>query len=111
MLDLIGNRPLAECRRALTPRGTYVLVGVKDMGRWLGLARQFKALSTSPFVRQRLRVFVSKHTHGDLEILKQLVEAGNVQPVIDQRYELAQVPEAFTSLGSGHARGKTVITV
>lgn len=111
MLDLIGNRSLAECRRALTPRGTYVLVGVKDMGRWFGLARQFKTLSTSPFVRQKMRVFVCKHTRADLTVLKQLVEAGDIQPAIDRQYDLAQVREAFTSLGSGHARGKTVITV
>jgi NADPH:quinone reductase-like Zn-dependent oxidoreductase len=111
MLDLIGNRSLAACRRALTPRGTYVLVGVKDMGRWFGLARQFKALATSPFVRQKMRVFVSKHTRADLAVLKHLVEAGDIQPTIDRRYELDQVREAFTSLGSGHARGKMVITV
>ena len=111
MLDLIGNRPLAECRRSLAPRGTYVVVGVKDMGRWFGLARQFKAVFTAPFVSQKMRVFVCKHTRADLAVLKQLVEAGDVQPVLDQRYELAQVREAFAALGSGHARGKTVITV
>jgi NADPH:quinone reductase-like Zn-dependent oxidoreductase len=111
MLDLIGNRPLAECRRSLAAQGTYVVVGVKDMGRWFGLARQFKALVTSPFVRQKMRVFVCKHTRADLAVLKQLVEAGDVKPVIAQRYALAQVREAFASLGSGHAQGKTVITV
>ena len=111
MVDLIGNRSLAECRRALKPRGTYVLVGVKDMGRWFGMARQFKALSTSLFVRQKMKVFVCRHSRADLEVLRQLVEAGDVQPVIDRRYDLAEVREAFTSLGSGHARGKTIITI
>jgi NADPH:quinone reductase-like Zn-dependent oxidoreductase len=111
MLDLVGNASLAECRRALTPRGTYVLVGVKDMGRWFGLARQFKALCTAPFVHQKTRVFVCKHTRADLTVLKRLVEANDVKPLIDQRYDLAHVQEAFASLGSGHARGKTVITV
>jgi NADPH:quinone reductase-like Zn-dependent oxidoreductase len=111
MLDLIGNRSIAECRRVLTPRGTYVLVGVKDLGRWFGLARQIKAVATAPFVRQKMRVFVCRHTRANLAVLKQLVEAGDLQPVIDQRYDLTQVREAFTSLGSGHARGKTVITV
>lgn len=111
MLDLIGSGSLAESRRVLKPRGTYVLVGVKDMGRWFGLARQFKALCAAPFVRRRMRVFVCKHTRADLTVLKRLVEAGDVKPVIDQRYDLAQVREAFTSLGRGRARGKTVITV
>jgi NADPH:quinone reductase-like Zn-dependent oxidoreductase len=65
MLDLIGSRSLSDCRRALTRRGTYVVVGVKDMGRWLGLGRQFKALLLSPFVRQRMRVFVVRHNRED----------------------------------------------
>jgi NADPH:quinone reductase-like Zn-dependent oxidoreductase len=111
MLDLIGSASLAECRRALTPRGTYVLVGVKDMGRWIGLGRQCKALVTTPFVRQHTRVFVCKHTRPDLEVLKGLVEAGDLTPVINQRYDLASVREAFASVGTGHARGKIVITI
>jgi NADPH:quinone reductase-like Zn-dependent oxidoreductase len=61
MLDLVGSRSLSDCRRALTRRGTYVVVGVKDMGRWLGLGRQLKALLLSPFVGQRMRVFVVRH--------------------------------------------------
>jgi NADPH:quinone reductase-like Zn-dependent oxidoreductase len=111
MLDLIGNRPLSDCRRALTARGTYVLVGVADMGRWFGLARQMKALSMSPFVGQRMRVFVTKHNAEDLAALKDLVEDERVKPVIDRRYELSEVPEALAHQGSGHARGKVVIVV
>src|SRR5437764_5712705 len=84
ILDLVGNRSLSECRRALTPRGTYVVVGVKDMGRWLGLSRQSKALSLSPFVRQRMRVFVVRHNSKDLAVLRELVEAGKVAPIIDR---------------------------
>ena len=109
MLDLVGNRSLSHCRRALTPRGTYVVVGVKDMGRWLGLARQFKLLLLSPFVRQRMRVFVVRHNREDLAVLKELVEAGKLAPVIDRRYPLSDLPEALRHQGEGHARGKIVI--
>lgn len=111
MLDLVGTRPLSDCRRALTNRGTYVVVGVKDMGRWLGLGRQIKALSLSPFVRQRMRVFVVRHNRDDLVVLKQLVEAGKVAPVIDRRFALSDVPDALQYQGEGHARGKIVIAV
>ena len=48
MLDLVGTRSLSDCRRALTPRGTYVLVGVKDMGRWFGLGRQIQGALAVP---------------------------------------------------------------
>jgi hypothetical protein len=63
MLDVVGSRSLSDCRRALTARGTYVLVGVLDVGRWFGLARQFKVLALSPFVRQTMRVFIVRHNN------------------------------------------------
>ena len=109
MLDLVGNRSLSDCRRALTPRGTYVLVGVRDLGRWFGLGPQIKALLVSPFVRQRMRVFVVRHNRQDLAVLKELVEAGKVAPVIDRRYALSDVPEALRYQGEGHSQGKIVI--
>jgi NADPH:quinone reductase-like Zn-dependent oxidoreductase len=111
MLDLVGSRSLSDCRRALTPRGTYVLVGVAIMGRWFGVARQIKVLSLSPFVRQRMRVFVVRHNRDDLVTLKELVEAGKLMPVIDRRYELREIPEALEHQGTGHAQGKIVIAV
>lgn len=110
MLDLVGTRSISDCRRALTPRGTYVVVGVKDMGRWLGLGRQSKALLLSPFVRQRMRVFVVRHNRADLAVLKELVEAGKIAPVIDKHYSLSEVPEALRYQGEGHSHGKIVIT-
>ena len=109
MLDLVGNSPLLACRRVLAPRGTYVIVGVRDLGRWLGLNRQIKALMLSPFVRQRMRVFVVKHSREDLGVLKELVEAGKVTPVIDRRYALNEAAQALRHQGEGHARGKIVI--
>jgi NADPH:quinone reductase-like Zn-dependent oxidoreductase len=111
MLDLVGSRSLSDCRRAVTPRGTYVVVGVKNMGRWFGLARQLKALSLSPFVGQQMRVFVVRHNKGDLAVLKELVEAGKVAPVIDRHYTLSDVPEALRYQGEGHAQGKLVIVM
>lgn len=111
MLDLVGSRSLSDCRRTLTPRGTYVLVGVADLGRWFGLGRQIKALLLSPFVRQRMRVFVVRHNSEDLAVLKELVEAGKIVPVIDRRYTLGEVPDALRYQGEGHAQGKIVIAV
>jgi NADPH:quinone reductase-like Zn-dependent oxidoreductase len=109
MLDMVGSRSLSDCRRALTPGGTYVLVGVAKLGRWLGLGRQATALLLSPFVRQRMRVFIVRHNSDDLAVLKDLVEAGKVAPVIDRRYSLGEVPDALRHQGEGHARGKIVI--
>src|SRR5947208_13777360 len=99
MLDLVGNRSLSDCMGTLSRQGTYVLVGVSDMDRWFGLARQIKALSLSPFVRQRVCVFIVRHNRADLAVLKELVEAGKVKPVIDRRYPLRDVPEALRYQG------------
>jgi NADPH:quinone reductase-like Zn-dependent oxidoreductase len=111
MLDLVGNRPLSNCLGVLGRQGTYVLVGVADMGRWLGMGRQIRALSMSPFVRQRVRVFLVRHNRADLAVLKELAEAGEIAPVIDRRYPLPDAAEALRYQGEGHPRGKVVITV
>lgn len=110
LLDLVGNQSLLDCRRALSPRGTYVVVGVKDMGRWLGIARQAKAILLAPFVRQRMRVFVVKHNAEDLSFLKDLVESGMLVPVIDTSFTLRETPDALRHQGEGHPQGKIVIT-
>ncbi len=51
--------------------GTYVVVGVRDLGRWFGLGGQTEAPLLSPFVRQRMRVFVLRHKRADLGVLKE----------------------------------------
>lgn len=112
ILDIGGNSSLARLRRALTPKGTLVLVGGEEGGRWLGVvARLLRALVTSPFVGQKLRSFVSSENHEDMVALKELIESGKVTPVIDRTYPLSEVPEAIRYLEEGHARGKIVITV
>jgi NADPH:quinone reductase-like Zn-dependent oxidoreductase len=111
IVDLAGTRPLSECRRALTPRGTFVVVGAPS-GKWIaGPDRFVKALLLSMFVRQRIVPFVATPNSADLMTLKNLLEAGQVTPVIDRRYDLTEVPQAIGYLEQGHARGKVVITV
>jgi NADPH:quinone reductase-like Zn-dependent oxidoreductase len=65
----------------------------------------------SPFVGQRLAPFEAKQSSQDLKTLKELIEAGELSPVIDRTYPLRQTPEAIRYLEQGHARGKVVITV
>jgi NADPH:quinone reductase-like Zn-dependent oxidoreductase len=112
ILDIAGNSPLSRLRRALTPSGTLVIAGGEDGGRWTGgMGRQLRALTLSPFVRQRLTMLVAKHRRADLERLAQFIEAGEVTPVIGNTYPLDQAPDAMRHLQAGHARGKLVITV
>jgi NADPH:quinone reductase-like Zn-dependent oxidoreductase len=111
ILDIAGNRSLSELRRALTRRGTLVIVGAEDAGNWLGIRRQLRAAALSPFLRQKLGFFISKERRWDLEELRTLLEAGTIRPVVDRTFPLEEVPEAVRYLREGHARGKVVITV
>lgn len=112
ILDMAGNRSLSTLRHALTPKGTLVIVGGEEGGRWLGgTDRQIRALLLSPFVRQRLRTFVAKESAEDLLVLKELIESGKVTPVIDRTYALREAADAIRHLKEGHARGKLVLSV
>jgi len=112
ILDTGGNRPLAHLRRALTPRGRLVIVGGETDGRLLGGSdRQIRALLLSPLVRQKLGTFVASENAADLDVLRDLIEAGQVAPSIDRTYPLGEVPAAIGHMQDGHARGKVVIRV
>jgi NADPH:quinone reductase-like Zn-dependent oxidoreductase len=113
-LDCIGNHSLPACRRVLNPKGTYIPVGGVG-GRWMigSLARAAAALVWSWFVSQKLvpLFLATLSKEGDLTLMSQLMKAGKVTPVIDQRYGLREVAEAIRYLEEGHARGKVVITL
>ena len=112
ILDLAGNTPLRKLRRALTARGTLVIAGGEGGGRWFGgIDRQLRAVLLSPFVGQRLAMFVAKEHHGMLDRLLEFVAAGTLTPVVGQTYSLAEAPLAMQHLIDGHARGKLVIDV
>ena len=112
ILDIGGNPSLSRLRRALTPKGTLVIVGGETGGRWLGgTDRQLRALLLSRFVGQQLTTFICRENHEDLLVLKELIEAGRITPVIDRSYPLSEAPEAIRYLEEGRARGKVVITV
>ena len=115
ILDMAGDRSLSDYRRALSPKGTLVMVGssgstsghlyLRGFGRWL------TALVLSALGRQRLRALLSTRSNEDLVVLKELIEAGKLTPVISASYPLSEVPEAIRHFEEGHARGKVVITV
>jgi NADPH:quinone reductase-like Zn-dependent oxidoreductase len=112
ILDIGGNRRLSDLRRALTPRGTLVIVGGETDGRLLGGSdRQIRAILLSLLVSQKLGTFIASENAGDLMVLRDLIEAGKVAPAIDRTYPLSEVPAAIRHMEEGHARGKVVISV
>jgi NADPH:quinone reductase-like Zn-dependent oxidoreductase len=114
VFDLVGNRSLSDCRRALTPEGTLVLSGggVSEGGSFIGpLALFAKSMVLSRFVRHRLLQFTEQPSRENLAALRELVESGAVTPVIDRTYPLSDAPEAIRYLEVEHARAKVVITI
>jgi NADPH:quinone reductase-like Zn-dependent oxidoreductase len=112
ILDIGGNNSLSRLRRALTPKGTLVIVGGEEGGNLMGgFDRQLRALVLSMFVSQRLTMLASKERHTDLEALTPFIEKGQVVPVIDRTYSLDDVRDAVRHLEAGQARGKLAIMI
>jgi NADPH:quinone reductase-like Zn-dependent oxidoreductase len=112
VFQLAGTQSPSDLRRVLTPTGTLLLSSGESDGRLIGpVDRIIKALLLAPFVRQRLVPFEAKRSGKDLQLMRELIEAGTVAPVIDRTYPLSDVPEAIRYLEEGHARGKVVITL
>jgi NADPH:quinone reductase-like Zn-dependent oxidoreductase len=111
IFDNVENRSLAECRRALTSRGTLILnsgTGARGLAMFV---RLLQPIVLSPFVRHDLRRYLSNPSRDDLAALADLVEAGKLTPVIDKTYPLSETAAALGYIDAGHARGKVVITV
>jgi NADPH:quinone reductase-like Zn-dependent oxidoreductase len=112
VLQVAGTHSAADCRRVLTPKGTLVIIGGDSSGRLIGaMGRTIVARASAPFVSQRIANFTVSPNAADLAELARLAEAGQVQPVIERRHPLAEVPEALGDLEHGHVRGKIAITL
>jgi NADPH:quinone reductase-like Zn-dependent oxidoreductase len=112
MLDVAGSRSFFELRRVLTPEATVVLVGGRMTYRGLGpiphlLGSRLKAIGRS----QSAVSFLAKVTPDELAVLRELLDAGTIRPVIDRRYGLEDAADALAYLGEGHAQGKVVVTI
>jgi len=103
-----GYHSISDYKRALSPKGIYVVTGGS-------MAQIFQGMLLGPLISmtgsKKMGNSATKMNKKDLAFMKELLEAGKVMPVIDRRYTLSEVPEALRYLGEGHARGKIVIIV
>jgi len=108
ILDVVGQRPVLEVKRALKPEGTYVMIGGTPN-------RIIQAALTAPllamFTRKKVKVLLHKPSHNDQLIWKSLVEKGQVMPVIDRQFAFDDVVEAFTYYHEGRVKGKIVVSI
>ena len=112
ILDNVANHSLADLRRALTATGTLVPNGGRFDNRWFaGGGRVISSLVLSKFIGQSLEPFILSPKHADLVVLREMLEAGTLMPVLDRAFRLDETPLAMVRVGSGHARGKIAITI
>ena len=114
VLDLVGNRSLADCLRALAPTGILLLSGggVSEGGSLVGpIGLIIRGQLLSRLMRYRLAVPAAHPSGDNLAALRELVESGKVTPVIDRTYPLSETADAIRYLEKEHARAKVVITV
>lgn len=115
IFDVPGNHPFTACRRALKPDGRYVLIGHEGFGasgkRVLGLLPQFLGLMVlSRFVRQLRGSGIPLPTKGEaMAVLRELLEAGKITPVVDRTYPLGEVRAAFRHMMQGDTQGKILL--
>jgi NADPH:quinone reductase-like Zn-dependent oxidoreductase len=106
IVDLVGDRSISACRRALVRGGTLVMVAGTG-GRWFkGTQRFLAGVIASPLVGHRLRPLIHRDDRDDLARLAALAEAGSLRPVVSARYKLEDVVDALRHFEAGHATGK-----
>ena len=111
LLDIAGTRSWSEYRRVLTPRATVVIIG-GPKGRVIGPLGHIIGMRLASFrASQKVVFFVANFNREDLCVLRELMEAGKIKPIIDRTYPLSRINEAMSYLGTGHARAKIVVTI
>lgn len=114
ILDNVGNQPMLPMRRAMSPHGVCILIGgggPGDGGLLGPITRFLKGLLMSPFLSQKFAAFVAQGNKADLNVLRDLIQAGKLTPVVDRTYPLSEIQAAMRYLEAGHARGKVIITM
>jgi NADPH:quinone reductase-like Zn-dependent oxidoreductase len=112
LVDVAGTRSWSACKRALEPNGTLVIVGGPRKGKALGpLGGVAGKMLGGLFGSRKVAFFIASFNKPDMEFLRELLAAGKLTPVIDRRYELAEIGDALRYMGDGHPQGKIVITM
>jgi NADPH:quinone reductase-like Zn-dependent oxidoreductase len=112
LLDVRGGRSWSDCKRSLEDGGVLVAVGGPRSNRLLGpLAGVIRLRLRSIGGNRKVAFFIAKLTRDDMEVLRELLEAGKIKPVVDRRFELSEIADAFAYMGDGHPRGKIVVSI
>ncbi|MFC6238996.1 NAD(P)-dependent alcohol dehydrogenase [Longivirga aurantiaca] len=117
VIDMIGDVPLRECRRLLSPGGRYVMVGGGEGGRILGPVFGPMGRTFGTFVlgrggeKRSLNAAIAKRDGADVEVLREMADAGSLKPSIEKVYAFDDAREALAQIETGRVAGKLAIAV
>lgn len=111
IIGVHGYRSILSYRRALSPRGTYVMAGSSRVFSQMLQTVVLGSLISRVGTKKMGFMGIAKLNQSDLVFLRDLLEAGKIRSVIDRRYPLEKTDEAFRYFGEGHARGKVVVSM
>ena len=109
VFDAVGKNSFRRCRRSITPGGTYIETDLGFMWHVPVLALLTRA--TRLFGGRRVTLPIPKYDPDEIDIVKELIEAGKYRAVIDSSFPLEQIVEATTYVETGQKTGNLVITV
>jgi NADPH:quinone reductase-like Zn-dependent oxidoreductase len=113
--DLVNNHSFSDRRRVLKPGGICVMAGIGGSGwhkdTFSRLVGQLNAYLRSRFTPEKFVAFIAQLNKKDLGVLRDLMESGKLVPAVTKTYPLSETVTAYKDLETGHARGKTVITI
>jgi NADPH:quinone reductase-like Zn-dependent oxidoreductase len=104
VLDAVGKSTFGRCRPLLKPGGAYFS---SDLGP--GCQNPLLALVTPLLPGKKVRFPIPKDNQAIVNHLRDLMEAGSFRPVIDRRYRLEQIVDAYRYVESGQKIGNVVI--
>ncbi len=105
--DTVGKRTYAGCKRALTPGGLYI-----SEHFFTPFPAQLPQLLWAKLTRdRRFQIHIAKPNTEDLNCFRELIEAGELRPVIEQVYPLEQIAAAHRHIEGRHTKGKVIVQV
>ena len=108
VLGVNGSNSISAYKRVLKSNGHFVHVGGSE-------SQLYQTLFLGPFISmtgsKKMSSLLQRANQKDLNDIKALLEIGKVKPIIDKRFKLSEITEAFNYFQEGHAQGKVVITL
>lgn len=111
LFNVNGGRAWSEYKRVLKPHAIFVLAGGPRTPLVGPVSLMIKIKIAMLGASQKFAFFIAQFNREDMNILKDMLAAGTIKPIVEKTYPLEKISDAMRHLGAGHARGKIVVTM